>query len=83
LRILKIQTLQRRNRFAMPVKRLTKEERLLDEQMLAIIEWASERPDKWHSIGKMEASQRAAALLAKRGVIVVWPETGLYRLKPK
>jgi hypothetical protein len=44
----------------MPVKKLTKEERLLDEQMLAIIEWASERPDKWHSIGKLEASQKAA-----------------------
>jgi len=36
-------------------KKLTAAERLVDEQMLAIIEWASEHPDKWHSIGKLEA----------------------------
>jgi hypothetical protein len=33
-------------------------------------------------IGKIEASIKAAELLAKRGVIEVWTETGLYRLKP-
>jgi len=64
-------------------KKLSKEERLMDEQMLALLEWAAEHPTKWHNIGKLEASQKAAALLAKRGVIEVWPETGLYRLKPK
>jgi hypothetical protein len=49
--------------------------------MLAMLEWASDRPDKWHSIGKMEATQKAAELLAKRGVIELWPETNAYRLK--
>jgi hypothetical protein len=51
--------------------------------MLAMLEWASDCPDKWHSIGKLEATKRAAELLAKRGVIEIWPETNGYRLKPK
>jgi hypothetical protein len=63
-------------------KKLSKEERLVNEQMLAMIEWASEHPTKWYSIGKLEATRRAAELLAKRGVIEVWPETNLYRLTP-
>jgi hypothetical protein len=67
----------------MPAKKLSKEERLMDEQMLALLEWASEHPTKWHNIGKLDASQKAAALLAKRGVIEVRPETNAYRLKPK
>ena len=32
---------------------------------------------------KLEAMQKAAALLVKCGVIELWPETGMYRLKPK
>lgn len=65
--------------------KLTKAERLVNEQMLAMLEWASEypKPDAWHKIGHLEATKKAAQLLAKRGVIEVWPETGLYRLKPK
>jgi hypothetical protein len=62
-------------------KKLSKAERLLNEQMLAMLEWASEHPKQWHNIGKLEATQKAAELLAKRGVIEVWPETNLYRLK--
>lgn len=34
-------------------KILTKVERLVLEQMLSMLEWASARPDKWHNIGKM------------------------------
>jgi hypothetical protein len=55
----------------MAKKTLTAAERLVDEQMLAMLEWASERPDKWHNIGKLEATQRAAELLEKRGVIEI------------
>jgi hypothetical protein len=33
-------------------------------------------------IGRIEATQRAAELLEKRGVIEVWKETNMYRLKP-
>jgi len=44
-------------------KNLTKAERLLDEQMLALIEWASERPGRWQTIGKLEATKKAADLL--------------------
>lgn len=67
------------------MKKLTKAEKLVNEQMLAMLEWASEYPksDAWHKIGGLEATKKAAELLAKRGVIEVWPETGLYRLKPK
>jgi hypothetical protein len=64
-------------------KKLTKAERLVQEQMLAMLEWGSDRPDKWHKIGNLEAMQKAAELLAKRGVIEVWPETNMYRIKPK
>jgi hypothetical protein len=62
-------------------KKLTKAERLVQEQMPAMLEWASDHPGKWHKIGNLEATKKAAALLAKRGVIEIWPETNLYRLK--
>jgi hypothetical protein len=67
---------------SLPGKRkLTAAERLVDEQMLAMLEWASDCPDKWHKIGNLEATQKAAALLAKRGVIEIWSETNQYRLR--
>jgi hypothetical protein len=65
----------------MAKRKLTKEERLVDEQMLAMLKWASEHPAKRHAIGKLEATRKAAELLAKRGVIEAWKETGLYRHK--
>lgn len=67
----------------MAKKSITAEERLVQEQMLAMLEWAAERPKQWHNIGKLEATRKAAELLAKRGVIELWPETGMYRLAPK
>jgi hypothetical protein len=67
----------------MAKKKLTKAERLVDEQMLAMLEWASERPKAWHKIGNLEATKRAAELLQKRGVIEIWPETNMYRIKPQ
>lgn len=50
-----------------------------------MLEWAAERPGKWHEIGKLEATQKAAELLARRRNrdLEIWPETGLYRLKPQ
>jgi hypothetical protein len=66
----------------MAKKKLTAAERLVDEQMLALLEWASEHPG-WHRIGNIDASKRAVALLEKRGIVEVWKETGLYRLAPK
>lgn len=62
-------------------KKLTAAERQADEQMLALLEWAAEHPTKWHRIGNLEATHKAAELLAKRGLIEIWPETGQYRLK--
>jgi hypothetical protein len=64
-------------------RKLSISERLLDEQMLALLEWASDHPNRWHDIGKLEATQQAAELLAKRGVIEIWKETNQYRLKPQ
>jgi hypothetical protein len=63
--------------------KITKAERMAQEQMLAMLEWASDRPDRWHKIGNLDATKRAAELLAKRGVIEIWRETGLYRIKSK
>ena len=67
----------------MAAKKLTKEERLVQEQMLAMLEWASDHPDGWHKIRYVDATQEAAKLLKARGVIEIWKETSLYRLKPK
>jgi hypothetical protein len=62
-------------------KKITAEERMVREQMLAMLEWASDHPGRWHKIGDLDATKKAAALLAKRGVIEIWPETQQYRLK--
>ena len=35
----------------MSTKKLTKAERLVQEQMLALLEWAAEYPKRWHPIG--------------------------------
>ena len=67
----------------MAKKTITEEERLVEEQMFAMLEWASDHSTKWLSIGKLDATKKAAALLAKRGVIELWPETNGYGLKPK
>lgn len=67
----------------MAKKKITAAERMVQEQMLAMLEWASDHPDRWHKIGNLEATKKAAELLAKRDVIEIWPETQLYRLKPQ
>jgi hypothetical protein len=63
-------------------KRLSRAERLVDEQMLAIIEWASDHPKHWHDLGKLPETLRAAELLEKRGVIEIRQPMNQYRLKP-
>lgn len=65
------------------MKKLTKAERLVNEQMLALLEWAADHPKRWHDIGRDEATVRAAELLEKRGVIEVRQPMNQYRLKPK
>jgi hypothetical protein len=69
----------------MAKRKLSAAERLVDEQMLALPEWATEYPkrDAWHKSGNLDATKKAADLLEKRGLIEIWRETGLYRLKPK
>lgn len=64
-------------------KKLSKAERMLNEQMLALLEWASDHPKRWHDIGKLPDSIRAAELLEKRGVIEVRQPMNQYRLKPR
>lgn len=64
----------------MPKPRLTKAERLVNEQMLALLEWAE--PGRWCPLGRDEATLKAAALLEKRGLIQIQPITHVYRLKP-
>jgi hypothetical protein len=44
------------------IKKLTKSERLLHEQMLALLEWAAEHPKRWHDIGTLPESVNAAEL---------------------
>jgi hypothetical protein len=63
--------------------KLTKAEKLVTEQMLALLEWAADRPRAWHPIGTLPETQRAAELLASRGVIEIRPPQNQYRLKPK
>jgi hypothetical protein len=64
------------------MKRLTKAEKLLNEQMLAILEWAAKHPKRWHDIGKIPESLKATELLEKRGVIEIRQPMNQYRLKP-
>ena len=65
-------------------KKLTKVERQVQEQMLALLEYAV-RPDRWYDIGEIsEATKRERLeLLEKRGVIEIWREINRYRLKPQ
>jgi hypothetical protein len=37
--------------------------------------------DQGTTSAKLEAPRKAAALLEKRGVIEIWPETNMYRIK--
>lgn len=48
---------------------------------MGLAAFVGDRADAWHKIGDLEATKKAAELLAKRGVIEVWPETNRYRLK--
>jgi hypothetical protein len=66
-----------------PSQRLTKPEKLLNEQMLALLEWAADHPKRWHDIGNLPQTQRAADLLARRGVIEIRQQQNQYRIKPK
>jgi hypothetical protein len=61
--------------------RLTPHERELDKEMLAIFEWGKRYPKRWHDIGKDEASERAAELLATRGLIEIRQPQNQYRMK--
>jgi len=63
-------------------KKLTKAERALDDKMLAILEGAAKHPKRWHDIGPEEGWQRAAQLLADRGVIEIRQPMNQYKLKP-
>jgi len=66
----------------MAKKKLTKAERAVDEAMLAMLEWSSERPKGWHGIGKLPEFKTAAELLEKRGIIETRQPMNQYRLKP-
>jgi hypothetical protein len=52
----------------MAKKNFTAAKRLVNEQMLAMLEWAAKHPARWHDIGKIEATQRRgrAARKARR-----------------
>ena len=39
--------------------KITMAERLVAEQMLAIVEWAADHPKHWHDIGPLPASTQA------------------------
>jgi len=51
--------------------------------MLALLEWAADRPKSWHHLGNLPQTQDAADLLARRGVIEIRKPQNQYRLKPK
>ncbi len=50
--------------------------------MLALLEWASNRPKSWHPIGTLPENVKAAELPARRGVIEIRKAENQYRLKP-
>jgi hypothetical protein len=61
-------------------KQLTPEERELDKEMLAMLEWGARYSKQWHDIGEVDASRRAAELLAKRGLIEIRRPQNQYRI---
>jgi hypothetical protein len=62
-------------------RKLTAAERLVDEQMLAMLEWGSDNPGQWHSIGTLEATKEAVRRPEKRGVIQANYLTDVCRLR--
>jgi hypothetical protein len=66
----------------MATKKLTKAEKLAQEQMLALLEWAADRPKSWHPVGTLPETMRAAELLASRGVIEIRKLENQFRIKP-
>jgi hypothetical protein len=44
------------------IERLNAAKLQVQEQMLAMLEWASDRPNKWHKIGYLDATRKAAEL---------------------
>jgi hypothetical protein len=64
------------------MKRLTKPEKLLKEQMVAILEQAAKHPRKWQGIAPELEWNRAAKLLEKRGVIDIRQQMNQFCLKP-
>lgn len=64
--------------------KLTAEERMVQEQMLAVLEYATEpayKRTRWHDIGSLKASQEAVKRLQARGVIEVDERRQKYRLR--
>jgi hypothetical protein len=73
---------QKARTIAAMIRKLTKAERLVNEQMLAMLEWATEqKPGRWNDIGPMPESKEAARLLAERGVIEIQQPQNQYRIK--
>lgn len=69
----------------MPNK-LTAAEKRVQDQMLALLEWATEPPShrlRWHDIGPLNESKEAAKRLEARGVVEVSHTRNQYRLTPK
>lgn len=61
-------------------KKLTQKERLVDELMLAMLEWASKHPTRWHREDAGVATGRSALGEARRDRGLA--EKNQYRLKP-
>lgn len=67
-------------------KKLTPAEKLVQERMFAMLEYASHSPKRaarWHDIGYSEESKEAARLLETRGVVEASWVRSQYRLTPK
>jgi hypothetical protein len=58
--------------------KLTKAEKLVQEQMLALLEWATIRPKSWHSIGTLPETQQAAENRSWRPSPTARPYTSPY-----
>jgi hypothetical protein len=44
------------------VRRLSKSEKLLNEQMLVLLEWAADHPKRWHDIARARARRLFVSL---------------------
>jgi hypothetical protein len=68
--------------YAAAVKKLSRSEKDLNQEMLLLLEHAAKYPGRWHEIGSDKGDKLAAEVLEERGLIEIKESTQQYQLVP-